>query len=127
MRTNTFSPGAAFIEAQGKVTTRLTEKYAPERKLELDSLNEPVLWAKNPEDAKLLVKSFMVDPNLKVDYLSDVTAYDNQDGEDGDGRFVLVYNLSSLELHTRIRVKCLLQKNSASANHRGSFRWGQLA
>lgn len=110
MRTNTFSPGAAFIEAQGKVTARLTEKYAPERKLELDSLNEPVLWAKNPEDAKLLVKSFMVDPNLKVDYLSDVTAYDNQDGEDGDGRFVLVYNLSSLELHTRIRVKCLLQK-----------------
>lgn len=110
MRTNSFSPGAAFIEAQGKVTARLTEKYAPERKLELDSLNEPVLWAKNPDDAKLLVKSFMVDPNLKVDYLSDVTAYDNQDGEDGDGRFVLVYNLTSLELHTRIRVKCLLQK-----------------
>jgi NADH:ubiquinone oxidoreductase subunit C len=107
MRTNTFSPGALFVETQLKTTTRLTEKYGTDRKVELDSLNEPIIWAKDPSDVKVLVKSFLVDPNLKMDYLSDVTAYDNMDGVDGDARFVLVYNLMSLEFHTRIRVKCL--------------------
>ena len=50
----------------------------------------------------------MLDESTKVDFLSDLTAYDNEDGEDGDKRFVLVYNLYSTELHTRIRVKCLV-------------------
>ncbi len=107
-RTNTFSPGAKFIETQGKVTARLTEKYGQDRKVELDKLEEPIIWAKNPADAKLLLKSFMIDPHLKVDYLSDVTAYDNEDKEDGDKRFVLVYNVTSIELHTRIRIKTLI-------------------
>ena len=108
MRTNTFSPGAKFVETQEKVLARLTEKYAEGRQLETDSLKEPVIWAKNVDDAKILVKSFMIDPNLKADFLSDLTAYDNIDKEDGDKRFVLVYQLYSLELHTRIRVKCLV-------------------
>ena len=107
-RTNTFSPGAKFIETQKKVTARLTEKYGQDRKIELDKLEEPIIWAKTPADAKLLLKSFMIDPNLKVDYLTDVTAYDNDDKEDGDKRFVLVYNVTSLELHTRIRIKALV-------------------
>lgn len=97
-----------YLETQAKVTTRLTEKYSNERTLEFDKLNEPVLWAKNVDDAKMLVKSFMMDDNTKVDFLSDLTAYDNEDGEDGDKRFVLVYQLYSLELHTRIRIKCLV-------------------
>ncbi len=107
-KTISFSSNAKFLETQSNLYTRLTEKYALDRKLETDKLNEPVLWAKNPEDAKMLVKAFMVDESTKVDFLSDLTAYDNEDGEDGEGRFVLVYQLYSITLHTRIRIKCLL-------------------
>lgn len=99
-----------FKEAQEKLQARLTEKYATDRKLEFDKLNEPMLWAKSPEDAKLLVKSFMIDGAIKTDFLSDITAYDNKDGEDGDKRFVLVYQLYSTELHVRVRIKCLLNE-----------------
>jgi len=95
-----------FKEAQLKVNERLQEKYTNERCLELDKLEEPVLWAKSVDDAKMLVKQFKLDDHLKIDYLSDLTAYDNEDGEDGDKRFVVVYQLYSLELHTRIRIKC---------------------
>jgi NADH-quinone oxidoreductase subunit C len=108
MKTNSFSTNAAFLETQKLVFTRLTEKYATDRKLETDKLSEPVLWAKNPEDAKMLVKMFTLDENIKVDFISDLTAYDNKDEEDGEGRFVLVYQLYSTELHTRVRVKCLV-------------------
>lgn len=102
---------ATYLQNQEAVLARLTEKYQTDRKLETDSLNEPVIWARSVEDAKLLVKSFMVDAVTKIDYLSDVTAYDNIDGEDGDKRFVVVYQLYSLEHKIRIRIKCLLDEN----------------
>ncbi len=108
MKTNSFSTNAAFLETQKLVFTRLTDKYATDRKLETDKLSEPVLWAKNPEDAKMLVKMLTLDENIKVDFISDLTAYDNKDEEDGEGRFVLVYQLYSTELHIRVRVKCLV-------------------
>lgn len=108
MNPNSFSPNAKFLETQKLAFTRLTEKYSNERKLEEDKLTEPVLWAKNPDDAKMLVKMMTLDENLKIDFLSDVTAYDNQDGEDGEGRFVMVYQLFSTILHIRIRIKCLI-------------------
>ena len=100
-----------FLEAQGALEARITEKYLTDRRLEKDKLNEPVLWAKSPEDAKNLVKSFMLDAASKIDFLSDITAYDNVDGEDGDKRFVVVYQLYSTELHVRVRIKCLLDMN----------------
>lgn len=103
-----------FKEAQAKVITRLTEKYSNERKLDFDKLGEPILWAKNAQDAKMLVKQFTLDEALKIDYLSDLTAYDNEDGEDGDKRFVLVYQLYSLENHIRVRIKSLVDLNESA-------------
>ena len=111
MRTNSISPDAKYIELQTIVYTRLTQKYAVDRKLEYDKLNEAVIWALNPDDAKLLVRSFMLDQNIKIDFLSDITAYDNMDHVDGNKRFVLVYQLYSTELHSRIRIKCLLDEH----------------
>ncbi len=108
MRTNSHALGAAFIETQAKLLTHLTEKYSTGRKVEGDSIGDAIVWAKDPEDAKKLVRALKVDPVAKMDFLSDVTAYDNKDGEDGEGRFVLVYQLYSLELHIRVRIKCLL-------------------
>lgn len=108
MKTNCFSTNAKFLEAQTSVFNRLTEKYGTDRKLEMDKLSEPVLWAKNPDDAKMLVKMMTLDESIKIDFLSDLTAYDNQDGEDGEGRFVIVYQLYSTILHIRVRIKCLI-------------------
>lgn len=108
MKTNSFSTNAPFLETQKLVFNRLTEKYSTDRKLETDKLSEPVLWAKNPEDAKILVKMLTLDDNIKIDFISDLTAYDNKDEEDGEGRFVLVYQLYSTELHIRVRIKCLV-------------------
>lgn len=116
MRTNSISPGAKYLVTQDKVIERLTEKYATDRKLEFDKLNEPVIWAKSPDDAKLLVRSFMMDQNTKMDFLSDITAYDNMDHEDGDKRFVLVYQLYSTELHSRIRIKCLIDEHEQATS-----------
>ena len=104
----------AYLENQRQVVERIKEKYGSDRKLDFDRLNEPVLWAKNPEDVKILVKSFMVDPVSQVDFLSDITAYDNVDQEDGEPRFVLVVQLFSTVRHVRIRIKCLLAEGESA-------------
>lgn len=114
MRTNSIAPGSAYLVDQEKTLQRLNEKYATDRKVETDKLNEPIIWAKNADDAKLLFKSFMIDPNLKIDYLSDITAYDNDDHLDGDKRFVLVYQLFSTQNFTRIRIKCLIDTEESA-------------
>src|SRR5207344_1998047 len=46
--------------------------------------------------------SFRDDPGLRLDFLSSVTATDRPGG---DPRFWVVYELSSTELHHRLRVK----------------------
>lgn len=111
MRTSSISPGAAYLEVQEKATKRLTEKYGTDRKVELDNMNEPVIWAKSPEDAKMLFRAFMLDESMKMDFLSDLTAYDNFDKVDGEGRFVLVYNQYSMTTHTRVRIKTLITEH----------------
>lgn len=111
MRTNCFAPNAAWMVAQENLGKRLVEKYGQDRKVEFDAVNEPVIWAKSPEDAKMLFRSFMMDEAFKMDFLSDITAYDNKDHEDGDKRFVLVYQQYSTTLHVRVRIKCLLNEN----------------
>jgi NADH-quinone oxidoreductase subunit C len=110
MRTNSNALNVPFLATQANVLTRLNEKYSTERKVEVDSVNEAIIWAKNPDDAKILIRSFIQDPALKIDFLSDLTAYDNKDHVDGDKRFVVVYQLYSLELHIRVRVKCLVNE-----------------
>lgn len=113
MKTNAMSPGP-YQAQQELVTKRLKEKYAVAgRHLELDALGEPVLWLNGTSEIKLLVKTFMMDENTKIDFLSDITAYDNSDGEDGEGRFVMVYQLFSTVLHTRIRLKCRISEHEA--------------
>lgn len=109
--TTSIAPNANYLIAQENLGKRLIEKYASERKIEFDKMNEPVIWAKSPEDAKMLFRSFMLDESFKMDFLSDITAYDNNDLEDGPKRFVLVYQQYSTTLHVRVRIKCLLDEN----------------
>ncbi len=113
---NAFVKDAEFLKRQQEANTRLQEKYltlplGEGRKLEMDKLGEPVFWAKDAQDAVMLVKSFKVDPAFKIDFLSDITAYDNTDKKDGAKRFVLVYQLYSTTTQVRVRVKTLIDLN----------------
>ncbi len=107
---SSIAPNAAYLKDQQALGKRLTEKYGAGRRVEFDKLNEPVIWAKSPEDAKLLFRTFMLDEAFQMDFLSDITAYDNKDGEDGEKRFVLVYQQYSTTKHVRVRIKCLLDE-----------------
>jgi NADH-quinone oxidoreductase subunit C len=111
MRTNSIAPGSAYLVAQEVLGKRLVEKYATDRVVEFDKLNEPVIWAKNPDDAKMLFRSFMMDDSMKMDFLSDITAYDNKDHEDGPKRFIMVYQQYSTTLHVRVRIKCAIDEH----------------
>jgi NADH:ubiquinone oxidoreductase subunit C len=110
MKNTCYEKGGKFLETQAAVNKRLVEKYGKDRKVEFDKLEEPLIWAKSPADAHMLVKMLTLDETAQIDYLSDITAYDNKDGADGDKRFVLVYQLHSLANHCRIRVKTLLDE-----------------
>ena len=107
------APNAPYLVQQEKLGQRVQEKYGTDRKVEFDKLNEPVIWAKSPEDAKLLFRSFMLDESFKMDFLSDITAYDNQDRVDGAKRFVVVYQQYSTTLHVRVRIKCLVDEHES--------------
>lgn len=108
---NAVYPGAAYLIKQEELLKRLTEKYGLDRKVETDKLDEPVIWAKSPEDAKMLFRSFMVDEAFKMDYLSDITAYDNNDFVDGPKRFVVVYQQYSTVAHVRVRIKLAVNES----------------
>jgi NADH-quinone oxidoreductase subunit C len=54
------------------------------------------------EELLAALGSFRDDPGLRLDFLSSVTATDRPEG---DPRFWVVYELSSTELHHRLRVK----------------------
>ncbi|MBL7666315.1 MAG: NADH-quinone oxidoreductase subunit C [Bacteriovoracaceae bacterium] len=114
MKTSSVSPNAKYLATQMALTEYLKTQFGTGRKIELDNFEEVIVWAKDPADAKRCVKDFMTDKNIQMDFLSDLTAYDNKDGEDGDKRFVLVYQLFSRTFHTRIRLKCLLDENESA-------------
>jgi NADH-quinone oxidoreductase subunit C len=91
---------------QKEINKKLGEEFATERKLQFDCGEIPILWAKNAQDAIDLARKFQ--ENYKIDFLSDITAYDNMDGVDGPKRLVVVYQYYSTENKIRIRVKLAL-------------------
>ncbi len=124
--TNSYVAGAGFLAVQGEANKRLSEKYAQGalaegRRLVMDKMGEPVLWVKDGKDLMLLVKTLRADPVFAIDYLSDLTAYDNQDGKDGAGRFVLVVQLHSLTTHVRVRLKLLLAEGQEAPTLTGEW------
>ncbi|MDH4468663.1 MAG: NADH-quinone oxidoreductase subunit C [Bacteriovoracaceae bacterium] len=98
-------------EIQNKANEILQNTFASERKFSLDKVGEPILWANGPKDALHLIKKFQDHIDLKIDFLSDLTAYDNTDKKDGEGRFVVVIQLLSMQTFIRIRLKVLLKAN----------------
>lgn len=87
---------------------KLGERYSA-LKISKDSLGEVILWANKPGDILELLSQ--LGREFHFNYLCDLTAYDNADKKDGQQRFVLVYQLYSLETKSRMRIKCLVDIN----------------
>lgn len=96
-------PNSLFITTQALLNEQLKQKW-PSIKLEIDKLNEPILWCESPSSILELISQLR--SNFAFDFLSDVTAYDNEDEIDGAKRFILVYQFYSITHKTRIRLKC---------------------
>lgn len=116
---NAYTENAPFIARQTAFNARLQEKYlqgalAEGRKLEFDSIQEPVLWVRDGKDLMIVVKMLRSDDFMKADFLSSLTAYDNKDKKDGPKRFVVVYNLYSTTTNVRMRLKLAVDLNEAA-------------
>lgn len=121
VRKNSIALGASYLEKQQKVSDVLQAEFVEGRKIQQDSLGEPIIWAKDIKDVMTLLLEFKKHPQLKINYLSDLTAYDNKDKKDGPKRFVLVYQLYSTDLAIRIRLKCLVDLNEDALTVVGLF------
>lgn len=96
----------SFHEKQKKLNERVAELAKSRNSTcSLDKNSEPVIWARDAADLMPLLDALKSDSIINADYLSDLTAYDNQDGRDGPKRFVMVYQMYSMNHHSRVRVK----------------------
>lgn len=86
-----------------ELNLKLNERFS-KLKISKDTLGENVLWCEKPGDILELLGQLGREFNFT--YLSDLTAYDNSDNKDGDKRFIVVYQLYSLESKLRLRIKC---------------------
>lgn len=82
-------------------------------RVDVDAGRETVLWLNSIEELPKVIKTLRIENGLQMDRLSDLTAYDNVDGIDGPKRFVMVYQLYSMNQHTRIRVKVQVGDNES--------------
>lgn len=98
-----------------KMNLDFLKETFPMRKVEIDKAGEPVVWAKDMSDLFHLINLVRRYETFKIDYLSDLTAYDNVDGADGEKRFVVVYNFLSLQSKMRIRFKLLANADEEKA------------
>ncbi len=94
------------LQRQDEMHAYLEQSF-PDYRLERDRNAESILWARQTAEVTSLIERALRDERLQMDRLSDLTAYDNVDGQDGAQRFVVVYQLYSMKLHLRLRVKVL--------------------
>lgn len=101
-----YCKNAAFLKKQQALHQHLQDHYSNKySKIEADVLDETIIWVASGDDLRSLLLELKSDSETKLDYLSSLTAYDNQDGEDGSKRFVVVYNFLSTEFFIRLRIK----------------------
>lgn len=84
---------------------KVKEKFGDTVCTEKDRVGCPILWVK-PDQSTALLKFLKETDGLEYCFLSDLTAYDDMGTDDEEkGRFVVVYNLLSLQYKIRLRVK----------------------
>jgi len=104
MNTNSVAANSPYLANQEKLIASIKNHF-PQHDLQMDKLNEPILWAKDPKDYFKMIQLLKNTKDFNLNYLSDLTAYDNVDQKDGEKRFVIVVQLYSLDLFTRLRIK----------------------
>jgi len=88
----------------------------PDLKIETDKANGPIVWIDNCKNLFSVLEKLKHEKEFLLNYLTDLTAYDNVDHHDGDKRFVLVYQLFSMETKTRVRFKILANADDHDQN-----------
>lgn len=101
-----------ILAAQDRVHEHVTQIFKGHR-IDRDKNHESVLWVNSLEEVPQIIKTLISSNALQMDRLSDLTAYDNVDGFDGPKRFVVVYQLYSMNFHARMRVKIACNENEA--------------
>lgn len=83
-------------------------------KIDFDKNNEPVIWLNQGSELHPIIRQLKQDNSVKIDRLSDLTAYDNIDELDGPKRFVVVYQLYSEDHGIRVRIKLPLNEEEVA-------------
>lgn len=101
-----------ILAEQARIHGLLVEIY-PGNRIDLDVNAEAVLWVNSQKELVAAIKTLRIETGLQMDRLSDITAYDNIDGNDGSKRFIMVYQLYSMRFNVRVRVKLGLAENES--------------
>ncbi len=112
---------AAQQAEQDRVYAALVQLY-PGHRIDRDVNTEPVLWLNGVNELIPTIQNLRKSEDLLVDRLTDVTAYDNVDGIDGQKRFVVVYLLYSMKYHARVRLKLLVDDAESVPSIYGFWR-----
>ncbi len=88
------------------------EQSFPQHRMERDKNGDLIIWVERHEFLSMAERCRQ-DAKIRMDRLSDLTAYDNLDKKDGPERFVLVYQLYSMSQHTRLRIKMRINENES--------------
>jgi len=99
------------IQRQKGANKKIKELYESDCRVDFDKVAEPIIWAKEYDHFFKIVENLQKDEIFSIDYLTDLTAYDNVDHLDGPTRFVLVYQLFSLKNKIRVRIKMPIDEN----------------
>ncbi len=85
------------------------EEHFPDSVMEVIEFRDEVTAVIKANDIKEICLFLRDDPELKFNYLADVTAID--EGADAAPRFIAVYHLLSHEFDTRLRIKAPIESN----------------
>ncbi|MCX6130465.1 MAG: NADH-quinone oxidoreductase subunit C, partial [Proteobacteria bacterium] len=110
-----------ILAAQNHQHQVLESSYS-EYRLERDKGLESILWLNTVSELPALVARLREDPQLQLNALSDLTAYDNMDQVDGQKRFVSVVQLYSMSFHARLRLKVLVEDGEAVPSLTGLWK-----
>ncbi len=99
-------------DRQDQLFLHLEQTYPSHRVLR-DKIEEPILWLRSPDELVPMIEALRREPATQFDRLSDITAYDNIDHVDGPKRLIVVYQLYSLQHHTRLRLKIAIDQDES--------------
>lgn len=109
-------------EKQDKVNEAVRSVLTSTQRFDLDKNGEAIIWLGSVLELIPTVQNLQNNPEISMDRLSDLTAYDNVDRIDGLKRFVSVTNLFSTKTQSRCRIKVCIDENEAIPSLSGIWK-----